>query len=506
MKATAIALLLLVSVTAACAAEAAEFYVDPDWQGPWQGTAARPWPSLWDTGAWAAINSALATSDVTVYFSARGAGSDTDETTTTGIPVRRTEASTHRLTLDGMSRYNTSDTSPSWLPYAGSSRFHLTCSYPVNTDLGVLRSYVTVRGFKLESTNGQCIYWWGGNGVTLEDNECWFSGAPSVGPAIIFDYAYRTGGGGNGGCSNLTIQRNRVHHTYYEGIYIGGCENAATPAHHDGILVADNVVFSCGAFGGEGDGIDIKDGCTSVTVKGNTVHDCPQDGITTHSAALIDGNTCYGNGRAGICYNDFWGKTAHTGCIIMNNVCYGNAWQPDSWGANITVGSSSGGVGITSPRLYNNTSYGSSRHGIFLTGSAISGADVRNNLSFSNASGYYDFRADADVCALHDYNCYWRPAGGVYYYAGAAKTAAALPGAEPHSLGADPLVLDSSTGNFALSASSPCRNTGAAITANPRDRSGVARPQGPAWDMGAFEFAPPRLPPAPPTGVMAIPQ
>src|ERR1041385_3280811 len=57
---------------------ASTFYVDSDWTGAQSGSAAQPWKYL-SSSAWSAINSALASADVTVCFSAREAGSDTDD-------------------------------------------------------------------------------------------------------------------------------------------------------------------------------------------------------------------------------------------------------------------------------------------------------------------------------------------------------------------------------------------------------------------------------------------
>src|SRR5262245_52225583 len=74
-----------VTVTVHPAASQTAFYVDPTYTGSTQnGTAAAPWRSFQDGNAnqasqWAAINSALATNDVIIYFSARQAGSDTAE-------------------------------------------------------------------------------------------------------------------------------------------------------------------------------------------------------------------------------------------------------------------------------------------------------------------------------------------------------------------------------------------------------------------------------------------
>jgi hypothetical protein len=107
-------LLTLVATTTPChGAGPTEFYVDPDFAGPLQdGSASSPWTQL-DSAPqgtmWTAINGALASSDVAIYFSAREATRDANQISTSGVNLARTAPSGHRLTLDGMSRYNADD-------------------------------------------------------------------------------------------------------------------------------------------------------------------------------------------------------------------------------------------------------------------------------------------------------------------------------------------------------------------------------------------------------------
>src|SRR5438093_484311 len=95
------------------------YYIDPDYTGGTRtGNAATPCQSLTNTVTntpWTVINTALASDDVTVYWSARNASVDTAQLNTVVVNINRTDSSTHRLTLDGMSFYNTSDSSPSWV-------------------------------------------------------------------------------------------------------------------------------------------------------------------------------------------------------------------------------------------------------------------------------------------------------------------------------------------------------------------------------------------------------
>src|SRR5919108_6253230 len=86
------------------------FYVDPDYAGTQTGAASQPWSSL-SASAWTAINTALNNGNVTVYFSARRAGSDTHQiydTAGNGVALsidltKKTANTATTLTLDGKS-------------------------------------------------------------------------------------------------------------------------------------------------------------------------------------------------------------------------------------------------------------------------------------------------------------------------------------------------------------------------------------------------------------------
>src|SRR6266496_4393647 len=71
-----LALIIFASVVFGGVVEAGtNFYVDPDWTGTKSGTQGHPFAML-DRSAWQRINAALANGDVTIYFSAREAGSE----------------------------------------------------------------------------------------------------------------------------------------------------------------------------------------------------------------------------------------------------------------------------------------------------------------------------------------------------------------------------------------------------------------------------------------------
>jgi hypothetical protein len=113
-------LVIIVCLLIAIWSEAATtFYVDPDYTGSTKnGAASPPWNSLgsWGSSQWNAINSALASGNVTVYFSCKHYSNAANETTTTALNICRTAGTgTYRLTLDGNAMYyndssQTSDT------------------------------------------------------------------------------------------------------------------------------------------------------------------------------------------------------------------------------------------------------------------------------------------------------------------------------------------------------------------------------------------------------------
>src|SRR6266436_4117422 len=108
-------LLILLAWHVPLRVDSTNFYIDPDWTGAHSGTASQPWAQL-DSGTWNTINAALAGDAVTIYFSALKADGLTQQSVARFIQCRRTDYGANRLTLDGYSFYNASETFPNWLP------------------------------------------------------------------------------------------------------------------------------------------------------------------------------------------------------------------------------------------------------------------------------------------------------------------------------------------------------------------------------------------------------
>ena len=67
--------------------------------------------------------------------------------------------------------------------------------------------------------------------------------------------------------------------------------------------------------------------------------------------------------------------------------------------------------------------------------------------------------------------------------------------------GGDPRFVNAAAGDFHLQSGSPAIDKGAVVTGFTQDYAGVARPQGVAWDIGAFEFKSGAMPLAAPTNL-----
>lgn len=474
--------------------EPASFYVQPDALTNGDGSAARPWRRLTDT-AWKQIDRALSADDVAVFFCARGS-------TGRDVPIARTDDSPHRLTLDGMSRYKADEEAATWKENRTAHRHRITARYPIGTGR-TKRNRVTVRGFHLVATCGQGVAYWGGDHVVVE--HCVVtSREPEHGPGIIFGYAHHKGDKpGNGGCVDITIRHNTVHHVYGEGIYVGGVEGQNLPGH-DGVLIEGNTIHDVAHTGGEGDAIDIKDANRNVVVRGNTVYmtepGAARDGIVIGGAALVEGNFIYNFGRCGISLGTFWnGFPNRKGAVVRNNIIVNCGGSPRyTWDYGLILGGSRSGDQFSDALICNNTICGirSDRPG---QGTGIEirrearGTRLWNNLVCDCAGPALN--AGRGSLGEHGHNAFFSRTGGVLVQHGSRRYAAEnMEGFEPDALTTDPLLIRPTPpfapGGFAPKPGSPAIDAARPLPSFDHDFNGATRPAG-RWDIGAVEAPPP---------------
>ncbi len=483
-----------VKVTVNPASSQRAFYVDPDYAGSGDGSADKPWRSLISSATgpeWSVINRALADGPVIVYFSAREAGADAAEETDEPINVLRTDKSTNRLTVDGMSKYNTDDAHPTWVDYSGPCKLRVRLigggglavgihgtqiQYPMN--------YVTVRGF--ETTGNAARVMFGGSHSVVE--HVYIHDITMDGANLSFHSSVDNHGREYfGRCTDITIRNNVIERGQGEGIYFAG--NYRTKAYggwpeygnsHSDILIERNTIREAGLNGGEGDGIDIKTGARNVTIRGNVIeHLHPMPEITgiicegvfgdVRSDLLIEGNRVCGAGT-GISFG------AQNGVTIRNNVVSHCAHGGISaWGVPELLN--------RDVRIYNNTVYRNEGRGIGIGGCA--GVTVKNNLVFDNdrlrGNAGYQLASNDSADIASDYNLFSGPGPEPGWPEGHNSIIVTdIAG----------LVIDLVGGDLHLPPSSPAIDKGADLSATgiTCDIDGTPRPQGKGWDIGAYEW------------------
>lgn len=198
-------------------------------------------------------------------------------------------------------------------------------------------------------------------------------------------------------------------------------------------------------------------------IEGCNIHDFAAMGITVYNDFVANGtittwpsgNVIRGNlihdgvsgtsGGAGI----FNGYDANT--LMYNNVIY-----------NIQkTGGGTAGIGIwisQNARVFNNTVYGNANDGIDIY-STSSGTMLRNNISYGNGSDYSN--AESDLVQSNNL------------------------------FSINPIFVNPGSSNFRLQTNSPAKDAATSLSSVfTTDLEGIPRPQGPSWDIGAYELVP----------------
>ncbi len=294
-----------------------------------------------------------------------------------------------------------------------------------------------------------------------------------------------------GGCNNPTGTVDPI----YNGNGIAADAYASTGSHQHHLKIVANTVYNC-----TGAGINLIQ-TDYVTVENNTVY-----------------NNCwytiYGSSGISCWQNKNYDSGAGYHFIIRNNICYGNQlfvpWKDggcfiyDGNGIIIddsrnTQNGSTNGVYTGKTLIINNLCYSNGGSGIhtYLSDNVdiVNNTTYHNSLSastkgeiFANSSGNIRILNNIIVPLanepandnymntglISDYNCY--------------LTNVAVTVLGTHDLKTNPQFVNEAASDFHLKTISPCRDAGTATAAPNTDFDGSPRPQGPSFDIGAYEL------------------
>lgn len=237
-------------------------------------------------------------------------------------------------------------------------------------------------------------------------------------------------------------------------------------------------------------GMEVKDGieqCVQlgklshhVWFTGGRIHDCAYNATSTPpgypmyisgSDHLIENMEIYGSNS--YCIHIYYSNTPKpAGVTVRNSVLHHCALKTASSAAIILTGGDSNaaynnilynnsGHGIinmsgTNTHIYNNTVYGGSQTGIYIQ-SAATNTDVRNNIAYGNATTQILNEGTGTILSKN--------------------------------LTSDPRFVNVATLNFNLQTSSPAINVGDFLSQVATDIKQTPRPQGGAYDIGAYEVS-----------------
>ncbi len=275
--------------------------------------------------------------------------------------------------------------------------------------------------------------------------------------------------------TNLVLDDLEIKGWRYNGLWITGVNNLTIRNCDIHDLITQNIV------GTRYHGIYYHHG-TNAVIESNDLHHCPGYGIQVwpglHNGHVIRNNKIRDNhyqtdvsDMGGLVIGQYAPEQQSDAIGPVQNIqVYNNLIYRNVPGPAITT---SDGLRLIGPvnniSLWNNNVYGHVRYGIALLGFGSVSPNtpqniiIRNNILFGNQTR--------------------NPSLTTNYSAVSTATATLS-----HNLDTmNPLYVNAGADDFQVQSGSPAINAGITVSAFAADYLGVARPQGAAWDIGAYE-------------------
>jgi parallel beta-helix repeat protein len=251
--------------------------------------------------------------------------------------------------------------------------------------------------------------------------------------------------------------------------------------------------------------LKISQGAHHIRIKNCEIMNGPMNGIQlSHSGSAADPRsnfneiincTIHDNGWQSGSGHQIYMSTSNNlieGCTIFNGNRYGiHLWSEGDSNTirnNVTFNFDRSGIGVfcgSNHLVYNNISYGNNDYGIYLRNDNASLRDARifnNTVCENNDGGIQVDSIQAGTVWIRNNIAYLNVAGG-----GSDIDSNVTATISNNLTGVNPLFVDLAGRNFHVLTGSPAINAGMALAEVPADRDGVARPQGGAYDIGAYE-------------------
>jgi parallel beta-helix repeat protein len=262
----------------------------------------------------------------------------------------------------------------------------------------------------------------------------------------------------NQGSHHIRLQNCEIKNTYTNGIGIWWGNNNGLSSDYNEILNCS--IHHVGSRGGDGipdtpfgygRGHGIYMTTSNNIIRGNTFYDIGEYSIHQWTATpkfannnIIDGNAVTRSGHNTTRYGQVCcggiAVYAGNGAIVRNNIVYANEVN------GINVDST-----CSNCKIYNNTTYNNPGWNIYSFDGG-SGREVRNNIAYPK---------------------------GIYSGSGTESS---------NNLNTNPNFANATANDFRLTSSSPAVDAGMTLSSVAVDFSHNPRPQGPAHDIGAYEF------------------